>query len=103
MFTLDQLRLTNYARNAVDPVAEIYNSIDELIWDAHRAGWDERGYQPVLEQLGTMELFAELYCCAADLWRGMEVGMTREEAITRAEECFSRIHYFYIGSRIHIN
>lgn len=98
MFTLDQLGLSRYDR---EDTVSVYNRIDELIGDAHKAQWGD-GFSRAVEMYGSIDLFAELYCCATDIWRGMDAGMTREEAIARAEECFDKIIYFYIGSRIHI-
>ena len=97
MFTLDQLCMSKCDR---EDVVSVYTRIDELIGDAHRAQWDD-GFCREVELYGSMELFAELYCAAADLWRGMGTGMSREEAIVIAEQAFSGIHYFYIDKRIY--
>lgn len=97
MFTLDQLYMSNYDR---EDAVSVYNKLDELIGDAHKAQWSD-GFCREVEIYGSIDLFAELYCCAADIWRGINAGMTREEAIVRAEETFSKLHYFYIERPIY--
>lgn len=90
MFKLSDLVLT--ASDRAEP-ADVYCAIDTLIFRAHRA----EEFEICFEALGTFELFAWLYGAATDIWRGMDNGISRNEAIATAEVCFHDIYQYYTG------